>query len=87
MARIVRRERIWQAHKSHYYQRLVESGWGHRKTVLAEYALMAGCCASAILAASLPLAGQISVLGTWTVLYVLLMWAIHSYQRTREQGT
>ena len=87
MARIVRRERIWQAHKSHYYQRLVESGWGHRKTVLAEYALMAGCCASAILAASLSVAGQISVLATWTVLYVLLMWAIHSYQSTRKPGT
>ena len=87
MARIVRRERIWQAHKSHYYQRLVEFGWGHRKTVLAEYALMAGCCASAILAASLSVAGQISVLATWTVLYVLLMWAIHSYQSTRKPGT
>jgi UDP-N-acetylmuramyl pentapeptide phosphotransferase/UDP-N-acetylglucosamine-1-phosphate transferase len=57
--RLLRGERVWVAHKTHYYQRLVESGWGHRKTVLAEYALMAGCGGSAVLAAGLPPAGQI----------------------------
>src|SRR5690606_10611586 len=30
--RIARRERIWQAHRDHYYQRLVRMGWGHRRT-------------------------------------------------------
>lgn len=34
-------ERIWQAHRSHYYQRLIRMGWGHRRTALAEYGLMA----------------------------------------------
>jgi UDP-N-acetylmuramyl pentapeptide phosphotransferase/UDP-N-acetylglucosamine-1-phosphate transferase len=86
-SRMLRGERFWLAHKSHYYQRLVESDWGHRKTVLAEYALMAGCCSSAMLAARLPLPGQISIIGGWTVLYVFLMWAIHNYQRTREKQT
>ncbi|MBF0272973.1 MAG: glycosyltransferase family 4 protein [Magnetococcales bacterium] len=38
--RILRREKIWQAHRSHFYQRLVLVGWNHRKTVLHEYALM-----------------------------------------------
>ena len=27
-------ERVWQAHRSHHYQRLVLAGWGHRKTLL-----------------------------------------------------
>lgn len=36
-------ERIWEAHRRHYYQRLVLSGWGHRRTVLTEYILMV-CC-------------------------------------------
>lgn len=39
--RAIRREKLWQAHREHYYQRLVQMGWGHKKTALAEYALMA----------------------------------------------
>lgn len=38
--RILCGEKFWQAHRSHYYQRLVQLGWGHRKTVLAEYGVM-----------------------------------------------
>jgi UDP-N-acetylmuramyl pentapeptide phosphotransferase/UDP-N-acetylglucosamine-1-phosphate transferase len=45
-----RKERVWLAHKTHYYQRLVLSGWGHRKTVLVEYSLMLVCAGSAIAA-------------------------------------
>jgi UDP-N-acetylmuramyl pentapeptide phosphotransferase/UDP-N-acetylglucosamine-1-phosphate transferase len=33
-------KKIWQAHRTHYYQRLVQFGWGHRKTVLVEYLFM-----------------------------------------------
>lgn len=40
LKRIGRRERIWQAHRDHYYQRLILMGWGHRKTALAGYGLM-----------------------------------------------
>ena len=29
-----------QAHREHYYQRLVQCGWGHRRTLAAECALM-----------------------------------------------
>lgn len=42
-------EKIWQAHRSHYYQHLVQLGWGHRNTALAEYMLMISLAASAIL--------------------------------------
>lgn len=44
--RMLRGEKLSQAHRSHYYQRLVQMGWGHRNTALAEYALMfsAGAC-------------------------------------------
>lgn len=40
LRRALRGEKIWQAHRSHYYQRLVLMGWSHRRTALAEYALM-----------------------------------------------
>ena len=43
MKRLLRREKVWQAHREHYYQRLVQMGWGHRNTALFEYGLMAGC--------------------------------------------
>jgi UDP-GlcNAc:undecaprenyl-phosphate GlcNAc-1-phosphate transferase len=45
--RAMRGEKIWQAHRSHYYQRVALLGWGHRRTVLAEYALMCACAAVA----------------------------------------
>jgi UDP-N-acetylmuramyl pentapeptide phosphotransferase/UDP-N-acetylglucosamine-1-phosphate transferase len=45
--RILAGEKIWEAHRAHYYQRLVLLGWGHRRTVLAEYGLMVFCAALA----------------------------------------
>src|SRR5438046_6003596 len=41
--RILARERFWEAHNKHYYQRLVRMGWSHRGTALAEYSLKFGC--------------------------------------------
>ncbi|MEL6534487.1 MAG: glycosyltransferase family 4 protein [Bacteroidota bacterium] len=32
--RLLRREKIWQAHREHYYQQLVQAGWSHTKVVL-----------------------------------------------------
>lgn len=33
--RMLRREKWWQAHRSHYYQRAVQSGWSHSEVSLA----------------------------------------------------
>jgi UDP-N-acetylmuramyl pentapeptide phosphotransferase/UDP-N-acetylglucosamine-1-phosphate transferase len=33
-------KKVWVAHHSHCYQRLVQHGWSHQKTVLYEYLLM-----------------------------------------------
>lgn len=52
--RLFRGERFWQAHRDHYYQRLVQLGWGHRKTALAEYALMAASGTAALATLRLP---------------------------------
>jgi UDP-N-acetylmuramyl pentapeptide phosphotransferase/UDP-N-acetylglucosamine-1-phosphate transferase len=48
LRRALRRQRIWQAHKSHYYQRLVRLGLSHTRLALIEYALMLGTAASAV---------------------------------------
>jgi UDP-N-acetylmuramyl pentapeptide phosphotransferase/UDP-N-acetylglucosamine-1-phosphate transferase len=38
--RIVKGEKIWQAHRGHYYQRLIQMGCGHKKTAVAGYFFM-----------------------------------------------
>lgn len=40
MRRALRREKIWQAHREHCYQKLVRMGWSHRQLALSEYTLM-----------------------------------------------
>lgn len=52
--RMLRGERFWQAHREHYYQRLVRAGWSHRRLALAEYAMMAACAAAALVARAHP---------------------------------
>ncbi len=76
LRRAARGERVWQAHRSHYYQRLVQLGWGHRRTVLAEYGLMALCLISATLYVRLPALGQWFVIVFWVVSYVGLAVSI-----------
>jgi UDP-N-acetylmuramyl pentapeptide phosphotransferase/UDP-N-acetylglucosamine-1-phosphate transferase len=76
LRRLARRERIWQAHKTHYYQRLVQLGWGHRKTVLWEYALMTACSLSALLAITLAARAQWMISLGWALIYVVSMASI-----------
>jgi UDP-N-acetylmuramyl pentapeptide phosphotransferase/UDP-N-acetylglucosamine-1-phosphate transferase len=63
--RLVRGERVWQAHREHYYQRLVRLGWSHRRLALAEAAVMVAAAASALaLKDAAPLA-QAAGLAVW----------------------
>jgi UDP-N-acetylmuramyl pentapeptide phosphotransferase/UDP-N-acetylglucosamine-1-phosphate transferase len=71
--RLLRRERVWEAHRDHYYQRLVQLGWGHRKTALAEYALMAASGLLALAALALPAALQAVALAGAAAVYLMLM--------------
>ena len=48
LRRLLRGEQVWQAHREHYYQRLIRSGLGHRATALWSYGLMALCAAAAL---------------------------------------
>ncbi len=41
--------KVTEAHREHYYQRAIQSGWGHRKVALVEYALMLAVGLSALL--------------------------------------
>ena len=46
--RLWRGEKVWRAHREHYYQRLVRMGGGHRGTAMIAYALMLLCSAAAL---------------------------------------
>lgn len=81
LRRLVRGERVWQAHRTHYYQRLVQLGWGHRKTVLHEYALMLACSLSALLAVRLNAAGQWILIVAWCLIYAGLMAGVSRLER------
>ena len=83
-----RRGRVWEGHKSHCYQRLVQLGWGHRKTVLWEYELMLFCALSALAALYLMPALQWSLLVAWVFVYVILIALVNRLEgRIRSNET
>jgi UDP-N-acetylmuramyl pentapeptide phosphotransferase/UDP-N-acetylglucosamine-1-phosphate transferase len=73
--RLGRRERVWQAHRDHYYQRLVRMGLGHQRTALLEYAAMAACALIALAALGQPAVVQaLAVLWAVVALAGLAAW-------------
>ena len=82
--RLLRGERAWEAHRDHYYQRLVQLGWGHRRTALAEYGLMLACGALALFALSLPPSLQATMLLLAAGAYSVLIAAIGRAWRSRS---
>lgn len=83
LRRFWRGDKIWQAHKAHYYQRLVQSGWGHRRTVLWAYVVMVACAASAVAALRLSERMQWAVIGCWIVAYLMMAFGVRRLERVR----
>jgi UDP-N-acetylmuramyl pentapeptide phosphotransferase/UDP-N-acetylglucosamine-1-phosphate transferase len=79
--RALRHEKVWEAHRDHYYQRLVLSGWGHRRTVLAEYAVMALCGSFALLYQYASEEWRLVILGAWAVLFFSLAIAVKGVEQ------
>ena len=63
LKRLARRERVWHAHRDHYYQRMVRMGIGHRGTAVAGYAVMLLCAAVALFARDTAPAFQAAAFG------------------------
>lgn len=84
LRRALRGERIWEAHRTHFYQRLVQMGWGHRRTVLCEYLLMLLCSVSAVTVRRAALEVQWMVLVAWTVAYALLAAVVNWLESRRD---
>ena len=81
--RIWRRERVWEAHKMHYYQRLHQLGAGHRGTLLVFGALMAGTAASALVTLRADPAAGWTVIAAWSVAMAAFFSGIDYHWRHR----
>ena len=82
--RLFNGEKVWNAHKSHYYQKLVQMGCAQKKTVIFEYLLMFATSCSAIV---IQVAGSelltIYMLAIWLLIYILIISVI-SYLGARS---
>ncbi len=63
--RAVRKEKVWEAHREHYYQRLVRMGMGHRPIALVWYGLMAAAALLGIGMLQLSAFAQYAILVLW----------------------
>ena len=79
-------ERVWEPHRSHFYQRIVQLGWSHRRTTLIEYSLMVFSAGAALVAQ------HASTLVSWLlvllviVIYVVLMLVVTFAERSRKSA-
>jgi len=85
--RLARGERIWRAHREHYYQRLVRLGAGHRATALAAYALMLVCAIAAFYARDAAVSVQVAAIGAAALpLAVAALWIDVRWSRHERQA-
>ncbi len=85
--RLLRGEKVWQAHREHLYQRLVQLGWGHRTTVLWMYILMLASAISAIMMSAMTIGGQWLFILVWVVIYLTLIGGVFYLEKRAVMDT
>jgi UDP-N-acetylmuramyl pentapeptide phosphotransferase/UDP-N-acetylglucosamine-1-phosphate transferase len=63
LKRVARKERVWRAHRDHYYQRMVLMGFGHRGTAFLGFGAMVLCAGAALYGREQAPAMQATVFG------------------------
>lgn len=82
-----KKERLTDAHRSHYYQRLVQMGWGHRNTAIVEYLLMFAAGVSALIGIGLDAKAQGNLLAWWGAIYLgLSMWVDRRWRMHQDSA-
>lgn len=87
LRRLISGERVWMAHKTHYYQRLVQLGWGHRKTTLVEYGLMLVSAVGAVFAAISRPTIQWALVVFFVAMYSMAAVMVRAMERRVENCT
>lgn len=81
--RLLSGARVWEAHRDHYYQRLVQMRPGHRGTAIAEYLLMILCGTGGLIATKIALA-PFAVLTAFAILYCSAIAGVEYAWRERQ---
>lgn len=84
LRRMAQGNKPWQAHREHFYQRVVRLGWSHTRTVLLSYVLMLICSLIAVACfcfTSIWLQGLL--LGSMAAAYLALIAGINAMERRR----
>lgn len=82
--RVLTGERFWQAHRSHYYQRLNLLGAGHRGTLAVWGALMLATAGTAVACACAAPGLGVPALAAWSAVCAVLFAAIDYHWRKRR---
>ena len=83
----LKKEKFWQPHREHYYQKLVRMGLGHRMTALVEYGVMTVSAGGAIATLFMDGSAQLAAIVAWGTLLILAAahidrrWAIYEGER------
>jgi UDP-N-acetylmuramyl pentapeptide phosphotransferase/UDP-N-acetylglucosamine-1-phosphate transferase len=77
---------VWQAHREHLYQRMVQAGWGQRKTLSYLLVLMLCCAFSAVQGAQAAPRDQGLLLSAWAVIYLLLAYRVRLLERVASSS-
>lgn len=72
LRRLARGDKFWQAHREHYYQRMVRSGVGHAGTAWAWYAVMVIGIGLALIALGCSPAVQWGIVVGWAAVLVVM---------------
>jgi len=83
--RSLRGAKITEAHREHYYQRLVQIGWGHRNVALFSYVLMFAAGVSAILTMRHSTEWPWLLFLAWGGIYAVLMLMLDSRWKTFQR--
>lgn len=90
LMRVSRRKALCEMSGSHYYQRLVQMGWGVRNTAIAEYVLMLVVGVSALIGLGMDAKGQGNLLAWWGAIYLALSmwldrrWRLHQAKQSAD---
>ncbi len=85
--RLARGERVWLAHREHYYQRLHQLGAGHAGTLVAYGTLMLATAATAVWTLRAEPARGWIVLGSWCAALAVVYLAIDYHWRRRAPSS
>lgn len=84
LRRAWRRERWWEGHRGHYYQRLHQLGAGHAGTLAVYAVLMAGTSISAVICARIAPEWGPPALAAWCAVLLLPFGAIDYHWRRKS---